>query len=391
MAKADMMKHTQAITDQASPDRAFPRVSLRGVTKRFRTSQGEHIALDHIWLDVEHSEFLVLLGPSGCGKTTLLRCVAGLEMPDEGEILINGKIVFSAEKGIWVPPEQRHLSMVFQSYALWPHMSIFDNIAFPLRNIGYSKADIQTRVSEVLAIVGLSHAMQSYPGQLSGGQQQRVALARAIAWKTDLVLFDEPLSNLDAKVRERLRIELKNIQSGLKFSGLYVTHDQSEAMALADRIVVMNNGKIAQTGRPLEIYTHPGSHYVADFIGSTNQITGRIRDITADYILLETPLGQLKALAELTEDLQINHHVTLMFRPHHCRRHDRDAVTNVITAQLNHTQFLGIQTDRILNVGELVITLTEFSDEQIEAGSIINFAIDPRHIRIFANNKTDHS
>lgn len=386
VAQADLLQ-----AESAAASKGLPRVSLRGVTKRFRTPHGEHIALDNIWLDVEASEFLVLLGPSGCGKTTLLRSVAGLEMPDEGEILINDEIVFSAAHGIYVPPEKRHLSMVFQSYALWPHMSIFDNIAFPLRNIGYAKSQIKTRVTEVLETVGLAALSQSYPGQLSGGQQQRVALARAIAWKTNLILFDEPLSNLDAKVRERLRIELKNIQSSLKFSGLYVTHDQSEAMALADRMIVMNNGRIEQMGRPLEIYAQPHSHYVADFIGSTNQLSGQIIAIEGEHIVVDTPLGQLTALAEKPHSMPLNAPVILMFRPHHCRRNPRPTDMNVVSAHLNHTQFLGLQTDRILSAGAHVITLTEFSDETLPIGTQITFTIDPRHIRIFAAGATDLS
>jgi iron(III) transport system ATP-binding protein len=196
----------------------------------FRTKRGEHVALDNVSIDIGAGEFVVLLGPSGCGKTTLLRCIAGLERPDSGEILIDGKVVFSSAKGIELPPEKRNLGMVFQSYALWPHMAVFKNVAYPLRSGRRAGVEeVQQRVTEALTRVGLESYAMSYPGQLSGGQQQRVARARAIVATPGLVLFDEPLSNLDAKVRERLRVELLALQRGIGFASLYVTHDQIEA------------------------------------------------------------------------------------------------------------------------------------------------------------------
>ncbi|HEX6511766.1 MAG TPA: ABC transporter ATP-binding protein, partial [Chloroflexota bacterium] len=248
-----------------------PRVLVSHVSKTYRTRQREVVALADVSLAVADGEILVLLGPSGCGKTSLLRCIAGLERPDQGEIFIHGKAVFASSSGLALPPEDRHLSMVFQSYALWPHMSVFENVAYPLRNLKLKDAEVRERTTAVLGVVGLADYAAAYPGQLSGGQQQRVALARAVVANEGVVLFDEPLSNLDAKVRDRLRVELLALHRDIGFSALYVTHDQTEATALGDRIAVMDVGTVAQVGTPPEIYRQPNSRYVAQFIGSANE------------------------------------------------------------------------------------------------------------------------
>ncbi len=219
---------------------------------------------------VRGEEFFTLLGPSGCGKTTTLRCVAGLELPTRGEIAIGGRAVSAPAAGLFVPPEKRRLGMVFQNYAVWPHMSVFDNIAYPLRVAGESRQTIASRVAEVLDLVELGGLGGRFPHQLSGGQQQRVALGRALAGRPEILLLDEPLSNLDAKLREQMRFELKELQRRMRIPVLYVTHDQAEAMALSDRLAVMSGGRIAQIGRPAEIYRQPASRFVADFIGQMN-------------------------------------------------------------------------------------------------------------------------
>jgi iron(III) transport system ATP-binding protein len=233
-------------------------------------------AVEDVSFSIQREEFFTLLGPSGCGKTTTLRCVAGLEMPTRGEITIAGRTVNAADAGLFVPPERRHLGMVFQNYAVWPHMSVFDNVAYPLRVAGESRQAIGARVREVLDLVALPGLERRFPHQLSGGQQQRVALGRALAGRPEILLLDEPLSNLDAKLREQMRFELKELQRRMRIPVLYVTHDQAEAMALSDRLAVMSSGRIAQIGRPSDIYRRPTSRFVADFIGQMNFLTATI-------------------------------------------------------------------------------------------------------------------
>ena len=333
-----------------------PRVSVRNLTKIYKTKRGSHVALDNVSLDIDAGEFVVLLGPSGCGKTTLLRCIAGLEEPDAGEIIIDGKLVFSSEKGVYVPPERRDLSMVFQSYALWPHLSVLDNVVYPLRNTGKSSADAAVLAKEALAKVGLADYSARFPGQLSGGQQQRVALARAIVSGDGLILFDEPLSNLDAKVRERLRLELLSLQSQINFSAVYVTHDQIEALALADRIAVMDVGRIAQVGSPEQIYDYPNSRYVADFIGSANEFAGTVKNV-GDVLTVETAIGELE-VGNFHSDLVAGQPVWLVVRPEHCTFDGIGEGHNRFTGTLVRTLYLGASRQHFVETaaGELVVT-----------------------------------
>jgi ABC-type Fe3+/spermidine/putrescine transport system ATPase subunit len=237
-------------------------VELRGVTKRF----DDVVAVDDIDLTVPHGEFLSLLGPSGCGKTTTLRLVAGFEQPDEGEIRIGGADVAG------LPPYKRDVNTVFQSYALFPHMSVLDNVAYGLKQRGLAKGERQQKARDALELVQLPQLAQRKPKQLSGGQQQRVALARALVMEPKVLLLDEPLGALDLKVRKQLQIELKRIQERVGITFVYVTHDQEEALAMSDRVAVMNAGRIEQLGRPREIYDAPATPFVADFIGETNFI-----------------------------------------------------------------------------------------------------------------------
>jgi iron(III) transport system ATP-binding protein len=246
----------------------MPDVTLSGLVKRF----GALTAVDHIDLTVAEGEMVTLLGPSGCGKTTTLRMVAGLEVADAGSIRIGGATVFDRAAGIDVPSERRNLGMVFQSYAIWPHMTVFENVAYPLRMRRIPMAERRRRVGEVLVLVGLSGREDTPATNLSGGQQQRVALARALVFEPQVLLLDEPLSNLDAKLREHMRFELRVMQSRVGVTALYVTHDQEEALTLSDRIVVMNEGHIEQAGTPREIYEEPASRFVAEFIGKANFI-----------------------------------------------------------------------------------------------------------------------
>jgi iron(III) transport system ATP-binding protein len=274
------------------------RLRLQDVNKAFRRESGQIVnAVADISLSVPEGEFLVLLGPSGCGKTTLLRCVAGLERPDAGRIEVNGSAVFDAHLGYNVPPQKRRIGMVFQSYALWPHMTVGQNVAYPLRMRGMARSEIKASVARMLNMMRLSDLAEQYPGQISGGQQQRVALARALVCGDDLILFDEPLSNVDAKVREHLRLELLAMQRELRFTALYVTHDQDEAMALATNIAVMAHGGIAQLGTPQDIYLRPVSSYVGRFIGSANHLAGVLRGVGSDAVV-KTALGDIKALKD---------------------------------------------------------------------------------------------
>ena len=257
-----------------------PVVRVRGLRKTFRRENGSSVpAVDDISFDLYAGRSLVLLGPSGCGKTTLLRCIAGLETPESGTIEVHGQLVYSSERGIHVPIELRRLSMVFQSYALWPHMTVADNIAYPLRSLPRRsrppKKEIAGRVDQIMGMVGIDGLQRQHPNQLSGGQQQRVALSRALVSGSRLVLFDEPLSNVDAQVRESLRNELVSMQQELGFGALFVTHDRHEAMALATEIAVLDQGKIAQIDSPRQIYGAPGRGYVADFMGGPIQPASR--------------------------------------------------------------------------------------------------------------------
>lgn len=267
-------------------------IEISGLGKDFqRTGESVVHALQTIDLEVERGQFFVLLGPSGSGKTTLLRCVAGLAVPDRGEIVLDGVTVYSKAKRTLVPPERRGLGMVFQSYAIWPHMTVFDNVALPLtqKRPKLSKGEIRKRVGLALSLVGLEGMEQRPAPLLSGGQQQRVALARALATEPSVLLMDEPLSNLDARLREEVRKEIRSVATRLGITVLYVTHDQIEAMELADRIAVMHGGEILQQGSPEELYYSPADPRVAQFFGSTNWIDGKLQEKQA----VETMIGRL--------------------------------------------------------------------------------------------------
>ncbi len=246
-------------------------ITIRNVKKCF----GDTVVLRDFTQEFREGEFITLLGPSGCGKTTMLRMIAGFEKPTQGEIAIGEQVVSS--KKVFIPPEKRDIGMVFQSYAVWPHMTVFDNVAYPLRIKKLPKGEVEHRVEALLQVVHLGRYAQRMPGQLSGGQQQRVALARALVMNPRLLLLDEPLSNLDAKLREGMRYEIKEIQRELGITVVYVTHDQTEAMAMSDRIVVINRGVIQQVGTPQEIYRTPANQFVADFVGRVDFLRGAVR------------------------------------------------------------------------------------------------------------------
>ncbi len=288
-------------------------IELRHVSKSF----GKVRAISDLTLRVEEREFLTVLGPSGCGKTTTLRCLAGLEMPDSGEVWIGDRCVYSSAKGIDIAPRDRRVGLVFQNYALYPHMNVFKNVSFGLRNQHVPKPEIARRVQEVLEMVGLAGLDERWPRELSGGQQQRVAVARMVVSRPSIFLFDEPLSNLDVKLRVALRAELKHMHDRLGVTSVYVTHDQQEAMSLSDRIVVMNYGAVEQIGTPREIYSFPGTLFVAQFTGNprTNLVEGSMRRVGGETAVM--PRLNSRVLVPIDGEPQIEHgrDVVLNVRP----------------------------------------------------------------------------
>ena len=273
-----LVEATRETKDTARSTRAPALVSVHGLTKSFGRPGNEIHVLRNVDLEVADGELLVLLGPSGCGKTTLLRSLVGLERPDSGRIHIGGSCVLDTARGVFVQPNRRDVGMVFQNYALWPHMKVRKNVAYPLQSRGHSAALKGGRVEEVLDIVQCGHLADRYPPELSGGQQQRVSLARALAPRPTLLLLDEPLSNLDALLRVELRAQLRLLHRELGFTAVHVTHDQEEAIALGTRVAVMNAGRIEQVGDPIEVYRAPATEYVADFLGARNRLELRAED-----------------------------------------------------------------------------------------------------------------
>jgi spermidine/putrescine ABC transporter ATP-binding subunit len=307
--------------------------------KRFR----KVVALDHIDLTVEEGEMLTLLGPSGCGKTTTLRCIAGLEKPDGGDIVIDGKSMLSQG---FVPPSKRGIGMVFQNYAVWPHMKVFNNIVYGLKLQGASTAEIKERAQKVLELVGLEGLHERYPAQLSGGQQQRVALARALVRNPKVLLLDEPLSNLDAKLREKMRFEIKSLVRRMGITSVYVTHDQAEAMVISDRVVVMESGSVAQIGKPEEIYQTPASKFVADFIGTTNFLDGTAIEIMADTgeALIQTAFDRcLRCRLSDNQTAAVGQPVSISIRPEDVQLFTEapSDQTNLYEGTISHRAYLG--------------------------------------------------
>jgi iron(III) transport system ATP-binding protein len=312
-------------------------ITLRGLEKVFETNRGPVHAVQGIDLEVSENQFVVLLGPSGCGKTTTLRCVAGLERPDAGTIEIAGRVVDSATERGYVPPERRDIGMVFQSYAVWPHLNVFENVALPLTEgrQRFSREQVRERVLEALRLVRLG-GLESRPvTDLSGGQQQRVALARAIVTHPKVLLMDEPLSNLDARLRDSMRTELKRLTLELGVTTLYVTHDQIEALSLGDRICVMRQGKILQQGRPEEVYNRPVDVFVAEFVGDMNFVEGTV----LDHGSVETRLGRL--VCQVRDDCAAGSKVTVAMRPEHVRVAGETSGQNVVEGRLLTRLFIG--------------------------------------------------
>ncbi|MEJ2167824.1 MAG: ABC transporter ATP-binding protein [Desulfobacterales bacterium] len=314
-------------------------IEIQNLFKRFKTV----VAINHIQLEVNRGEMLTLLGPSGCGKTTTLRCIAGLEKPDEGDIVIDGKPMLSQG---FVQPSKRGIGMVFQNYAVWPHMKVYSNIVYGLKLQRLSRQVIKEKAQKVLKMVGLAGLEDRYPSQLSGGQQQRVALARALVGNPKVLLLDEPLSNLDAKLREELRFEIKSLVRRMGITSVYVTHDQAEAMVISDRVAVMESGNVVQIGPPEEIYQKPANRFVADFIGTMNFMPGEIIEVPPNtneaYVRTEFS-GKLRCTLPDGKAVKIGEKVYASIRPEDVAifTEPPQAGENLVKGTIVHKAYLG--------------------------------------------------
>ena len=334
-------------------------IKTDNLVKYFSGPGGESVcALDEVSFTVMDGHFFTLLGPSGCGKTTLLRAIAGLERPSAGEIHIGGELVCSAEQNKFVAPNERNIGMVFQSYAIWPHMTVFENVAFPLKvsKRRYKKKEIAHRVEKALATVRLEGYQDRPAPNLSGGQQQRLALARALVREPEVLLLDEPLSNLDARLREHMRFEMRELQRQLGITTIYVTHDQTEALAMSNTIAVMSEGKIIQQGQPREIYERPLTQFTANFVGSTNFLPGSvIGELDEDGVRpVETQHGNL--MCYVPDAIQVGEPVLIAIRPQNIQvsLNPPAEAYNVFQGTLRETVFLGEYMDCWVEVGSFV-------------------------------------
>ncbi|MGC8751925.1 MAG: ABC transporter ATP-binding protein [Fervidicoccaceae archaeon] len=353
----------------------MPELLLEGISKKY----GRVEAVKNVDLTVENGKIVSILGPSGCGKTTTLRIIAGLAMPDSGRILLGGKDI------TYLPPEKRNMGMVFQNYAVWPHMNVFENVAFPLKNKKMSKEEIDRRVKEALEMVRMYELRERYPHQLSGGQQQRVALARALAVYPEVVLLDEPLSNLDARLREEMRIEIRELQRKLKFTAVYVTHDQLEAFTISDKIAVMNAGRIVQVAEPKELYFNPSNEFVANFLGKLNIIEGDVEEILGDSIIIvRTPVGRIKAKSGHRLSGNLKGKVLIGIRPSSFRVLPKEIVSsenNVIAGVVVSSIFLGEMYEYRVEInGGKILTVT--SSEELKEGDVIYLEFSPEKVQV---------
>jgi ABC-type sugar transport system ATPase subunit len=353
-------------------------ISVRRLEKRFHVREGEVAALRSLDVDVAEGELFVIVGASGSGKTTLLRCIAGLESPDGGEVRIAGEVVSSDNPPTWIPPQRRKLGMVFQSYAVWPHLTVYQNVALPLAEgrQRIPRKDVAARVGEALRLVQLEAQADRPATLLSGGQQQRVALARAIAVNSRLLLMDEPLSNLDARLREEVRGKIRELAKQLGSTLLYVTHDQVEAMAIADKIALMRAGEILQVGAPMEIYANPNRADVAEFFGSVNWLDAKI---VAPGIA-ESAIGPLR----LSDCVRPGDELLLGFRPECLSLADRDGLSeiNLLRATLQTSTFLGDQFVFTARVNDRPL-LGKSRTAPVEHNGVVLLRIEPHDIMLF--------
>jgi iron(III) transport system ATP-binding protein len=351
---------------------------LAGLTKRFG---GGMPAVDGISLNIGHGELVALLGPSGCGKTTTLRMVAGFLQPDAGELRVNGQVIASPRA--MRPPEKRNMSMIFQSYAIWPHKTVAENVAYGLKFRKIARPDAAEKVRKILKVVRLEQLESRYPGELSGGQQQRVALARALVVEPEILLLDEPLSNLDANLREEMRFEIRRLHDEFQITSIYVTHDQSEAMVIADRICVMNQGRIEQAGTPEEIYDRPRTEFVAQFIGKTCLLTGRLDA----HSRLDVGDGVLLPVAKQTGPA--SGVVTVSLRPHHILlRRPGDAAADMVregfvmlSGRITQRFYFGDSVEYQVRLGpSTMVKVVGPSTERFQVDEDVQAWIHPQHV-----------
>jgi iron(III) transport system ATP-binding protein len=350
-------------------------IEVKSLVKIFADGKNVGVrAVDRVSFNVEEGRFYTLLGPSGCGKTTTLRCIAGLEKADEGEIIVAGEKVFSASSRTFVPAYRRPIGMVFQSYAIWPHMTVFENVAFPLR-VGKQKVssdEIRRKVMTAVEQVELGGYEDRMATQLSGGQQQRLALARALVRQPKVLLLDEPLSNLDAKLRERMRVELRELQRRLGITTLYVTHDQIEALSMSNVIAVMSAGVTVQEGTPREIYLQPRSKFVAQFIGSTNQISGQVRNRENDGTgIVRTEEGEISC--EILTELKAGDKVVVVVRPESIVLHQKKPShgDNILEGKIGAAMFLGEYVDCTVELGKNVLETHQPHSLRVRRGDTV--------------------
>ncbi len=350
-------------------------LELQSLTKRY----GTMTAVDNVSLTIDHGLLVCLLGPSGCGKTTTLRLIAGFVTPDDGEIRVGGRTISTPASSF--PPEQRNMSMIFQSYALWPHMTIAENVAYGLKIRRLSRADIEKRVKAILTVTHLADMAERYPNELSGGQQQRVALARALVVEPETLLLDEPLSNLDANLREEMRFEIRRLHDEYKYTTVYVTHDQAEAMTTADLIVVMNEGRIEQLGTPEEIYQRPRSEFVAKFIGGTNIFRGRKvanNAVDCNGLLLYCNDGEAGSASNAAVSIRL-HDIMLS------EGTAEDGRSNEASGQIVRQAYLGAHRDYLVTLrdGQQVRVVAPMQTN-IPVGSAVRLRFPPERCRALA-------
>lgn len=357
-------------------------VRVENLIKRF----GDVVAVDGISFEVPKGKLLTLLGPSGCGKTTTLNMIAGFEDPNGGDVFVGNKLISSAEQSILLPAHQRNLGMVFQSYGLWPHLSVYDNVAFGLQMRKTAKREITPAVDRALGLVRLKGMGDRYPSQLSGGQQQRVAFARALVYEPDVLLLDEPLSNLDAALREEMRLELKDLQTKTGITTIFVTHDQVEAIVMSDIIVVMNHGRIEQIGSPRDIYQYPASQFVAGFIGISNFLTGKIIGNADDNGLTPVSVGGKNLLCEIT-GCAIDTEVALSIRPEDwvaTLEPPHNSVKNTLKCKVEKAVYMGGVLEVWLKANDQQIRVHGHRLPMLESGTSLYISVDPRLIKIIS-------
>ena len=355
----------------------MPGLRLENLVKQF----GRTIAVDGINLDIEDGEILTLLGPSGCGKTTTLRCIAGFIIPNEGEIYLGERRVTN------LPPDKRDIGFVFQNYALWPHMTVYDNLAFGLRLRRMSKSEINTRVDKALDMVRLSGFAERYPRQLSGGQQQRIALARALVIEPTVLLLDEPLSNLDAQLREEMRFEIRELQKSLAITAVYVTHDQAEALALSDRIAVMNRGVITQMGTPSQIYNQPSNRFVAGFIGLSSFVEGTVTQLNDDAAYAVVTTNDQVKIRVLRTNLSPHQKVTMAIRPEYITLKTDAALpvpenANLLEGEVIRAAYLGDVIDYRIGLGQWILRVHTEAEKVLHPGDRVQLIIPPERVTI---------